>query len=80
MSGNVFEWSADVWDYRAYGRYKRGELSPPSGGGASEYRMLRGGSWAEGYSGLFRCAYHEYNHLDDGNRDRGFRVAKTLTP
>jgi formylglycine-generating enzyme required for sulfatase activity len=79
MAGNVWEWCADVWDSDAYARYKRGDLSPPSGG-SNASRVLRGGSWNDGRPGNFRCACRSCNR--PGNRDHfhGFRVARTLEP
>jgi formylglycine-generating enzyme len=74
MSGNVWEWCADWYDSDAYGRYKGGNLTPPSSG---TRRVLRGGSWLFVNTVIFRCAYRLYRgptlrHL------LGFRAARTF--
>jgi formylglycine-generating enzyme required for sulfatase activity len=62
MAGNLFQWTND-W----YGSYSAAEESNPTGPGAGEYKVIRGGSWVSGAGALrvsfrvdedpTRCAY-----------------------
>jgi formylglycine-generating enzyme len=70
MSGNVWEW---CWD--RYGNYSSGNQSDPMGASSGDYRVGRGGGWADVASNL-RSANR--NDLVPGYRNisLGFRVAR----
>ncbi len=77
MAGNVWEWCADWYEDHAYERYQRGDLRALSSGSS---RVLRGGSCHHHHPVAFRCTIR--NCFDPSRRhyDRGFRLARTLTP
>jgi formylglycine-generating enzyme len=75
QSGNLYEWCADAYDFKAYARYAMGDFSAPSGGG----RVLRGGSWLDNFPGRFRGVYRQLNFTDGRFDNYGFRAAGTVT-
>ena len=76
--GNVWEW---VEDCGATGNY----YGAPTDGSARlldgncAYRFLRGGGYGNTPPGI-RSAYRDYRQWDQRENDKGFRVARTLTP
>jgi len=67
MHGNVSEWCQD-W----YGDYPNGLVTDPSGAGAGDYRVFRGGGW----SSIANCrsASRGWYWSSGRDGDRGFRV------
>lgn len=73
MHGNVFEWTADIYD----GNYPTGNpVVDPTGPVPGWYRVMRGGSWHNGGSDL-RSARRVQNTPSNRNSGTGFRVALT---
>ena len=76
--GNVFEWCEDLYEDKAYDRYKRGDFSASLGGYGRH--VLRGGSYLAGFAQC-SCENRVYAtwppplHRQD---TIGFRVASTL--
>ncbi|MCF7913503.1 MAG: SUMF1/EgtB/PvdO family nonheme iron enzyme [Candidatus Cloacimonetes bacterium] len=71
VSGNVFEWCNDLWDWDYY-ESSSGEN--PTGPALGSYRVFRGGSWFSGGSDC-RSASRNNTTPDWGNY-KGFRLAR----
>jgi formylglycine-generating enzyme required for sulfatase activity len=75
MVGNVWEWVEDCW----HGSYS---IAPTDGSawlsGSCDARVIRGGSWNDGYPVLVRLADRGRNLQSDRCNFVGFRLARTL--
>jgi formylglycine-generating enzyme required for sulfatase activity len=68
MHGNVWEWTAD-----RYGKYPTGSVIDPIGVASGSDRVVRGGSWNPGGTGL-RSAKRGTNTPGARSSDMGFRI------
>jgi formylglycine-generating enzyme required for sulfatase activity len=76
MAGNVWQWTEDCWSESYQGAPADG--SPWTSGDCSR-RVVRGGSWTTD-PGYFRPADRFAALTGDRRSNRGFRVARTLSP
>jgi formylglycine-generating enzyme required for sulfatase activity len=74
MTGNVLEWTQDVYDAKAY---RSGAVTNPVNERSGAYRVSRGGGWESNPTRNVRCSTR--NGFDSGVRydDFGFRLAST---
>ena len=71
MSGNVWEWVNDFYDFRGYYRYP---TENPTGPATGEMHVMRGGSWLNPADRV-RASAREADSPDSRNDAVGFRCA-----
>ena len=72
MSGNVWEWCYDLYDYSTAQRSENDPTGPDFG----SYRVKRGGSWNNGAYDASVCFWSCFNPSEKGN-SLGFRLVRS---
>jgi formylglycine-generating enzyme required for sulfatase activity len=73
MSGNVWEWTQDLYDGNAY---RSGAVTDPVNERSGASRAFRGGGWSDGPR-YVRCSDRDGSEPGVRNGLLGFRLART---
>jgi formylglycine-generating enzyme required for sulfatase activity len=80
MSGNVYEWCQDWFDSNYYEFCaKQGMVFNPTGPENGDYRVVRSGSWLNGFEEDCRSSYRGGNGPKDRSNYLGFRLVLVPT-
>ena len=72
VSGNLWEWTADWYDLHYY---SESPVDDPTGPPTGRYKVIRGGSWADGETRLGTVYYRNFTAPDTAQPTIGFRCA-----
>ena len=78
MHGNVWEWTQDCFHWNYIGAPNDGSAWTIGCSGTPPYRVIRGGSWYNGYTGFMRSARRFNGDSFIRNDGNGFRLARDL--
>jgi formylglycine-generating enzyme required for sulfatase activity len=76
MTGNVWEW---VWDFYDWNYYKASPSDDPQGPGEGQYRVMRGGAWYNDPTHALTVSRQDH-HAGFRQNSVGFRVARSYRP